>query len=330
MNKKFLVTGASGFLGAYFVNHLVNNYPNIDIIIVMKNKPNMFTSFLGYEGVLNKVNVVFGDITDYKLMETIITEYEIEYIFNFAALSIVRVCNDAPLVAFYNNVYSVAILNEIVRNHKTVKQLVHMTSDKAYGVADDLPYIEDVTTLFGMRPYESTKTLADMWSQMYQKNYESPITVVRSANLFGPGDPNMSRLIPQVCTSIAQDRNPWLYNGVAGYVREFVYVEDAVDFFMNLVNKCDANHELIKQCYNLSSGNIYSIESLVKKIISISGKKLTVDIKQKELDFYEIPEQYLSPNKVREMLAWEATYVDEKFDMALGETYEYYRELAFS
>ena len=299
----------------------------MSIHIIIKSKPNMFTSLLGEENLLNRVNIIFGDITDYKLVETVVAEYEINYIIDLAAISIVRVCNEAPLVSFYNNVYSVAVLAEITRRYNHVKQLIVSTSDKAYGQSDKLPYEEDGTPLYGMRPYEATKTLGDLWCQMYQKNYNSPITVFRSANIYGPADPNMSRLIPQVCSRVALDKNPWLYRGVDKYIREFVYIDDVIDFIITLMQKGDENPKLIRECYNLGSGNIFEIDKLVETIITISGKNISIDIKDKELDFYEIPEQYLSLEKTANLLGWKAYYTGNNFVDSLVETYNYYYDL---
>lgn len=324
--KSVLITGISGFAGSWMLRDVQRKYPNVEITGLMRNKPVITNNMLN-EIDLSKIRIITGSITDYNLMDYIIGRYEIDTIFNFAANSIVRVCQDMPLHSLMDNVYGSACIFEAARNHKNVKLIVQMASDKSYGEAKELPYKEDETPLKGTRPYECTKTLVDMWAQMYQKNYDIPIVVIRSANLFGPGDPNSSRLIPQVCTSIASNKNPWVYSGVADYVREFVYIEDAVDFMFNLVNKCELNETLKYECYNLGTGNVLKVKDLIQKLIDISGKDLSIDIKEKELPFMEIKEQYLSLDKIANKLEWKAYYTGEMFDVALTETYNYYHGL---
>jgi len=322
-----LITGISGFVGSNFTRYLLNAYPDANIVGVIKNKPDVRTSILFDNEILPRITVAFGDILDADFIDAIVTRYEIDTIVHLASLSIVRSCNENPLYALYTNVVGSAVIQEVARRHKHVKHVINFTSDKSYGQAETLPYFEDKTSLKGIHPYECTKTLSDMWSQMYQINYDLPVSIVRSANIFGPGDSNFSRLIPQVCTSIAKDKNPWLWSGVANYVREFVYIDDVSQFLINLIDKGRDNPDLIKHAYNLGSGNVFKIKDLVEKFVSITGKELVVEIKEKETDFKEIPEQYLSLDKTKEKLGWEAFYVKEQFDYALTVTYNYYANI---
>ncbi len=320
-----LVTGANGFLASKLIERINKEQPDVNIYGVVKNKPSIKNSYLLQNPELvQSINLIEGDITDYSLMEQTVVNYEIDTIVHLASNAIVRTCEQNPLDALLTNVYGAAIFNEIARTNRIVKHVISMASDKSYGTSESLPYIEDVTPLRGMRAYESTKTLMDMWSQMYQHNYKTPVSIIRSANLFGPGDSNYSRLVPQVCMSIANDINPWLWEGVADYIREFVYIDDATDFILNLIDAGESDPTLIPQCYNLGTGNIFSIKDLVERIIYITGKDLQVDIKKKTIDFKEIEKQYLSLDKSRDLLGWEAIYIGESFDTALSETYEYY------
>ena len=66
---------------------------------------------------------------------------------------------------------------------------------------------------------------------------------------------------------------------------------------------------------------------MVDHILKISGSDLNIDIKNKDINFEEIKEQYLSLRKTKELLNWKAKYVDEKLDEALIMTYNYYSDL---
>ena len=320
------ITGATGFWGSNFVCEVVRKYPDVRVVCLVKDKINSNQSLLFDPEIWPNLNVVFGDLLDYHSIERIVTDYEIETIVNFASVSIVRICEDNPLYALNVNVIGTGILAEIARNHKKVKHLVTISSDKAYSDSF-LPYVEDVSPLKGKRPYEATKSLCDLWCQMYQYNYGVPITVVRSANLFGPGDPNMSRLIPQSCARLVKNESPFLWSDAAEYIREFVYIDDAVDFILNLIKKGHESPEIIKDCYNLGTGEIFKIKDLVNRLIKVSGKDIDIEIKDKEFSFAEIPEQYLSLKKSEEKLGWKAKFVGEQFDVALVNTYNYYYDL---
>jgi len=325
--KNVLITGITGFVGSNLAHTLLEIDPEIHIVGTIKNSPSARRGSVLTEEDMSNMTICIGDITDFTLMERIVTGYEIDTIFALASQSIVRVCNDNPLQALYTNVLGNATFCELARRYPKIKQTVIFSSDKSYGETDKLPYKEDVTPLKGLRPYESTKTLIDLWCQMYQYNYEAPITVVRSANIFGPGDPNSSRLIPQVCTSIAKNQNPWLWDSVAEYVREFIYIDDVVDFLIELVNTCEENPTLISQCYNLGSGNVFKIKDMVDYILRMSGSDLNIDIKTKDVYFEEIKEQYLSLEKTKNLLNWQAKYTGKKLDEAIIMTYNYYSDL---
>jgi len=322
--ENILVTGVHGFLASRLVEKILADYRNVNIFGITRHTPSYKRSYLLQEMMDSDVNFIQGDICNYSLMNNVVTEYEIDTIIHLASNAIVRSCEQDPLGTMMNNVYGTAVFAELARQHKKIKHLICMASDKSYGVSEKLPYVEDETPLKGKSVYEASKTLADMWSQMYQSNFGVPITVIRSANLFGPGDSNHSRLIPQACTSISNNKNPWLWDGVAEYIREFVYVDDAVDFILNLIKKGEENSKIIPQCYNLGTGNTFMIKELVQKLINVTKKNLKIDIKVKDMEFKEIPKQYLSLEKSKRMLNWEAKYTGELFDKALLETYEYY------
>ena len=325
--KNVLITGVTGFVGSNLAKTLLENDPEIHVVGTIKNSPSIRRGSVLTEEDMSNMTICVGDILDFNLMERIVTGYEIDTIFALASQSIVRICNDNPFQALYTNVIGNAVFCELARRYPKIKQVVMFSSDKSYGETDELPYKEDITPLKGLRPYESTKTLIDLWYQMYQYNYKAPVTVIRSANIFGPGDPNSSRLIPQVCTSIAKNQNPWLWNSVSEYIREFVYIDDVVDFLIRLVDTCENYPNLIPQCYNLGSGNVFKIKDMVDHILKISGSDLNIDIKNKDINFEEIKEQYLSLRKTKELLNWKAKYVDEKLDEALIMTYNYYSDL---
>ena len=99
------------------------------------------------------------------------------------------------------------------------------SSDKAYGAHDELPYRED----FALRPtapYEASKAAADLIARSYWHSYGLPVAVTRFANIYGGGDTNFSRLIPEA-VSAALDGRPPVLRSDGSPERDFLYVEDA-------------------------------------------------------------------------------------------------------
>ena len=75
-----------------------------------------------------------------------------------------------------------------------------------------------------MNVYEVSKACSGLVVKAYSNNYGMPAFSVRAANLYGPGDTNLSRIIPGSILRILNGVSPVLYSGVTSYVREFLYV----------------------------------------------------------------------------------------------------------
>lgn len=289
-----LILGASGFIGRNLAARLVNSVENDDSKIVL---------LAHYEDLLkdfNKNNVVIikRDILDYQGLCNIITKYDINTIYHLASNAIVRKCANDPMGAYMTNVIGTVTILEAVRNvgMNTVKKIIISTSDKVYGHAQH-PYTE--TTPFEPRyTYESTKACQDIVAQNYFYNYNLPINIIRCSNVYGPNDPNTSRLIPNAIKSINQKENPKVHSGVADFIREFVYVDDVIDAMLLIHEKAE-NGEV----YCIGGVEKISILDLVKKISKTMNHKSGVDVIEKPSNFQEIKEQSIDSTKLKK-LGW--------------------------
>src|SRR5437899_637144 len=79
--------------------------------------------------------------------------------------------------------------------------------DKAYGDQDVLPYVEDAP-LRPRYPYDVSKAAADMLARSYWHTYQLPVAVARFANIYGGGDLNRARLIPEAVLAALDGRRP--------------------------------------------------------------------------------------------------------------------------
>src|SRR4029077_11351146 len=119
----------------------------------------------------------------------------VDTVFHLAAETIVGTVQAEPVAAFETNVKGTWTLLESCR-HTGVEGVVFASSDKAYGAHDELPYRET----FALRPtapYEASKAAADLIARSYWPSYGLPVAVTRFANIYGGGDLNFSRLVPE-------------------------------------------------------------------------------------------------------------------------------------
>lgn len=320
-----LVTGVTGLIGSNIAKQLVAQGDTVIGIGIDKMQHDVLSSF----GVKNKIIYAEGDIRDRRFLERVINTYEVDRVLHLAALSIVRSCEAMPLSALDINVMGTGSVLETCRQSRFVKSVVMMSSDKSYGQAEELPYKEETTPLRGLRTYEASKSLCDLWGQMYGKNYGLPVAIVRACNAYGKGDFNFSRLVPGSIKRFLNGERPVIWEDVKGYKREFIYVEDLATAIINLSDyMIVANSSDYGEAFNIGTKCIYTIEDFINLIREVGGFEQEVIIQKKHLDFHEIPLQYLDSNKIKNKNIWDFVKSKTKQDIGstLRETINWYKD----
>jgi CDP-glucose 4,6-dehydratase len=314
--KNVLVTGISGFLAPHIAEKLLNLGANV-IGSVHDNKK---IDYGKITGLYENITLAQADINDLTRLEEIVANYEIDYIFHCAANSIVRQCATNPVGCFQTNIIGTMNILEAARRVGGVKGIACMESDKSYGSFDpeDLPYKEG-QAIKPTNVYEVSKACSGLIAEAYSNNFNLPVFTIRAANLYGPGDFNMSRLIPGSIMRLFFSERPVLYSGVSDYIREFLYVEDAAESLIKLMEKIDITKSNI---FNLGSGEIYKIEDIIKFICKKIDHKIEPIIVEKNNQFKEIEQQYLDIEKVKNTLD---NYKTISLDEGLDRTIEWYR-----
>lgn len=313
--RNVFVTGASGFLGSYLVEKLVNLGANV-IAIIRDNTP---YARLYYENINDNIVTVRGDIRNYFLLERILNEYEIDVVFHLAAQTIVPIANKLPISTFESNIKGTWNLLEATRNSSNVKRIIVASTDKAYGEKAKLPYFE-TDPLNAKHPYDLSKAVVDMMCQGYADTYKLPVGITRCGNLYGGGDLNFNRIIPQTIRHILFGENP-IIRSDGTYLRDYFYVGDAADSYIifaeNLLEK-----NLVGEAFNFGTEKPISVIDLVNKLISLSGKKYLNAVIENKIKG-EIKNQYLSCKKAHDLLQWKPMHT---LDEGLELTYHWYEE----
>ena len=312
-NKNVFVTGGTGFLGSYLVKKLVNYGANVTILV--RDYVPQSNIYIGEE--YKKVNVVQGTLEDYLLIERILGEYEIATVFHLAAQAIVGVANRNPLGTFRANIEGTWNILEAARKSPLIKQVIVASSDKAYGDQEKLPYDENMP-LQGKHPYDVSKSCADLIAQTYYETYKLPVCITRCGNLYGGGDLNFNRIIPQSIQSILNKEAPVIRSD-GSFIRDYFYVEDAVEAYINLAEKV-VELSLGGQAFNFSNEIQLTVLELVNKILKIMGSDIKPIILNQGSN--EIIHQYLSAKKARTVLGWSPNHT---IDEGLSKTIEWYK-----
>ncbi|MCY8932337.1 GDP-mannose 4,6-dehydratase [Bacillus atrophaeus] len=313
-NKNVFVTGCTGLLGSYLVKELVDQGANVTgLIRDAVPKSNL------YQGeYVQKINIVQGALEDLSVIERALGEYEIDTVFHLAAQAIVGVANRNPISTFEANILGTWNILETCRKHPLIKRVIVASSDKAYGDQENLPYDENMP-LQGNHPYDVSKSCADLISHTYFHTYGLPVCITRCGNLYGGGDLNFNRIIPQTIQLVLNGEAPEIRSD-GTFVRDYFYIEDAVQAYLLLAEKMEENN-LAGEAFNFSNEIQLTVLELVEKILKAMNSNLKPNVLNQGSN--EIKHQYLSAEKARKLLNWTPAYT---IDEGLEKTIKWYTE----
>lgn len=311
-NRNVLVTGAGGFKGSHMVEKLTKANANV-ISLIRDYDPK---SYFETQNLGKKSITIIGDLKDKRKIADIISKYDIKTIFHFGAQAIVTTALVNPLETLESNILGTVNILEVARICPGVEEIVVVSSDKAYGPQKNLPYKEN-ERLEGKAPYDVSKSCADLIAQMYSRVYNLPVVIARCANVFGPGDLHIGRIVPGAINSMLK-KEPLKIRSDGKLIREYIYVRDAIDGYITLAENINKTKG---EAFNISSENVMSVAEIVSKISGILGEPVEMEILNQART--EIPEQYLDGSKIKNLLGWEAK---TSFQDAIKETYEWYKK----
>ena len=294
-NKSVLITGFEGFLGSNLTRQLINLGAKVIGLDIKVSRKDTILTKADYA----KIKVIKGSVANYPLVQKIINQNKINVVFHLAAQAIVGKCRDNALLNFSTNVEGTWKVLEACRHAHSIEAIIVASSDKAYGSHKTLPYTEK-TPLVGRNPYDAAKSCADLIAYSYYHTYGLPVAITRCGNIYGPGDFNFSRIVPDSirCALTGQEL---LIRSNGKFTRDYVFVEDIVTGYIMLAEKLQKLN-LKGEAFNFSDGNPLAVVPLVKIIFKIVGKKPRYKILNQAK--YEIEDQYLSSAKARKVLGW--------------------------
>jgi CDP-glucose 4,6-dehydratase len=187
-------------------------------------------------------------------------------------------------------------LLEAARLVGSVKSVVVSTSDKVYGHA--LPPYTEETPFMPKYTYEATKACQDIVCQNYYHQYGLPVKIIRCSNVYGPTDPNQSRLIPNSINKILSGKAPEVFQDVLHNKREFIYIDDVLSA-IEVVNSKGRPGE----AYCVGGTGAHTVAEVLEIIKGQTGSKLEPMVKTRAETHKEIKEQWIDASKLR-ALGW--------------------------
>lgn len=213
--KKVLITGHTGFKGAWLCRILVNAGAQvIGYSLEPPTEPNLFSLC----GVEEKIVSIIGDIRDYEHLSRVFEENQPEIVLHLAAQPLVRDSYKNPRYTYETNVMGTVNVCECVRNHSCVKSFLNVTTDKVYKNNEwEWGYREN-EPLDGYDPYSNSKSCSELVTHSYInsffKDMKLPVSTARAGNVIGGGDFATDRIIPDCVRAMKEGkeivvRNPY-------------------------------------------------------------------------------------------------------------------------
>jgi CDP-glucose 4,6-dehydratase len=310
--RSAFVTGAYGLLGAWLVTALLDE--GVAVTVLKRDEdPRSALRLLGLE---ERVSVVHGDVRDFDLLQRALADYEIDTVFHLAGQTIVGAANASPVPTFDANIRGTWTLLEACRLHGAPGVLV-AASDKAYGAHDELPYREDFA-LQARYPYDVSKACTDLIARSYFHTFGLPVAVTRLANIYGGGDANASRLVPEAVAAALAGRAPVIRSDGTPE-RDFLYVEDAVAAYLALAREID---RAAGEAFNAGGERPVAVREVVELICRLAGANVEPDIRGTGTPDGEIERQYVDSGKLRALTGWRPRV---ELEEGLRRTVEWYR-----
>ncbi|HEY8083911.1 MAG TPA: NAD-dependent epimerase/dehydratase family protein [Solirubrobacterales bacterium] len=240
-------------------------------------------------------------------------------VFHLAAQTIVGVARESPLETFEVNVRGAWNVFEACRA-SGAERIVFASSDKAYGSSPELPYVEDFP-LRAAYPYDASKAAADIIARSYAHAYGLPLAVTRFANVYGGGDLNFSRLIPETVVAVLDGRAPVIRSN-GSPERDFLHVDDAVSAYLAIADALSTNGTA-GEAFNAGGERPHSVREVVELIATAAGTSVEPDFQGAGSPDGEIDRQFVDSTKLRELTGWRPQV---ELPDGLRRTLEWYRD----
>jgi len=306
-NKKVLVTGATGFKGAwlcYWLNMMgakvsgIGNNPN-------KNK-NLF-----YSLKLNKkIKLKLFDIRNKKKLKSFINILNPQIVFHLAAQPLILDSYIKPYLTYTVNSIGTLNILDTIKENNSVKALVCITSDKCYQNNFSTKGFKENDKLGGEDPYSGSKACAEIIINTYLKSFFNKkkigLASARAGNVIGGGDWSNNRLIPDAINSIIKNKTIHIRN--PNYNRPWQHVMEPLYGYLILAKKLYQQPKKYSGPWNFGTrkNTVTNVLKIVKEIVKYWGKgKITFKQKQK---YYEQTNLQLNINKSKKILKWEPKY----------------------
>ena len=304
VNKKFLVTGADGFIGSHLVERLIDEGCKVKAFCYY----NSFNSWGWIDSFpkekISQLEIFMGDVRDANGVRAAMKDCDI--VFHLAALIAIPYSYHSPDSYIDTNIKGTLNIVQAAKDLGVQKVLVTSTSE-VYGTALYVP-IDEKHPRQGQSPYSATKIGADHLAESYYRSFNLPVTIVRPFNTYGPRQ-SARAVIPTIITQLLA-RKTEIKLGAIHPTRDLLFVKDTVNGFVEIAK----SDKTIGEEINIATSSEISIGDLAQKIINIINPKAKIIYDETRIrpENSEVDRLFGSNKKILELTNWkQSTSLDE-------------------
>lgn len=317
--SKVLVTGADGFIGSHLVQALLAEGHEVRAFCLYNSNGTWGWLDDCPESTRADLDVVLGDIRDPLCVREAMRGCE--KVFHLAALIAIPYSYVAPASYVDTNIHGTLNVVQAARD-LGIDRVVHTSTSETYGTAQFVPITED-HPLVGQSPYAASKIGADQIALSYWRSFETPVTVLRPFNTYGPRQ-SARAVIPTIISQISAGQRQ-IQLGALSPTRDFNFVADTCAAFISIAN-CD---EALGQVINAASNFEISIGDTAALIASVmhADVEIITDERRFRPEASEVNRLFGDNSRLRELTGWRPAYGGmEGFRRGLAITAEWFRD----
>lgn len=260
MKKTVLITGGAGFIGSHIARKLISQ--DFKVIIV----DNLRTGKI--QNVPKEAIFYNVDITDFAAVKDVFERETPSIISHHAAQAQVRASVANPQRDAQINILGLLNILEAVKNQSNIHILFASSGGAIYD-ASKLQPVSERMRLNPTSPYGSSKVSSEVYLKMYSQLYGIHTTILRYANVYGPGQSpeGEAGVIALFSKKLLSGQVPHIY-GSGNHIRDYIFIDDVVAANVTCIEKN------IFGIFNIGTG----IETTTLKIFSSIASQLHSEV----------------------------------------------------
>jgi NAD dependent epimerase/dehydratase len=318
---KVLVTGADGFIGSHLTEALLAADHQVRAFCMYNSNGSWGWLDSLPDSIKAQLDVVLGDIRDPVCVREAMRGCD--QVFHLAALIAIPYSYVAPASYLETNIHGTLNVVQAARD-LGVSRVVHTSTSETYGTAQFVPITEEHPQV-GQSPYAASKIGADQIALSFWRSFETPVSVLRPFNTYGPRQSSRA-VIPTIITQVAAGHRE-IRLGALSPTRDFNFVADTCAAFQAIA-ACDA---ALGQVVNASSNFEISIGDTVALIGDVMGVELEIVTEEQRMrpEASEVNRLFGDNSRLRHLTGWQPSYGGlEGFRRGLARTAEWFTNQA--